>query len=200
MRAAERRYYDRRAPEYDDWYLGRGPHAAMERPEWDEEMAALVFLLRSLPPARVLDVGCGTAFLTQHLRGEVTGLDQSEAMLEIARTRLPDASFVRGDALALPFADRSFDRVLTAHFYGHLREHDRAHFLAEARRVGGELVVVDAGPHSETGEAEEVQERFLNDGSRHLVYKRYFSADRLAAELGDGRPLLDGKWFVAVSA
>jgi hypothetical protein len=31
-------YYDRRAPEYDDWYLGRGGFATRERPGFDEEL------------------------------------------------------------------------------------------------------------------------------------------------------------------
>jgi hypothetical protein len=40
--------------------------------------------------------------------------------------------------------------------------------------------------------------RILSDGSRHQVYKRYFSADQLATELG-GAPLFDGHWFVAAT-
>ena len=34
-------YYDRRAPEYDDWYLGTGLHADRERPCWEEELCTL---------------------------------------------------------------------------------------------------------------------------------------------------------------
>ena len=75
----------------------------------------------ALAPARTLDVACGTGFLTRHLRGEITALDQSERMLEIAAERVPEAMLVSGDALALPFADGSFDRLFTGHFYGHLR-------------------------------------------------------------------------------
>ncbi len=91
-------------------------------------------MIGSLPPSRVLDVACGTGFLTSHLRGEVTGIDQSARMLEIARRRLTDARLVEGDALELPFSDASFDRVFSAHFYGHLRASGRAGFLAEAVR------------------------------------------------------------------
>ena len=47
-----------------------------------------------------------------------------------------------GDGLRLPFADGSFDRVLTGHFYGHLPEDERDAFLGEARRVAAELVVI----------------------------------------------------------
>ena len=63
----------------------------------------------------VLDVGCGTGFLTRHLRGIVVGLDQSPPMVALAQRRLPAGIAVRGDALALPFADAAFDRLLTAH-------------------------------------------------------------------------------------
>jgi demethylmenaquinone methyltransferase/2-methoxy-6-polyprenyl-1,4-benzoquinol methylase len=190
-------YYDRRAPEYDDWWLGAGLHADRERPRWREEVDALIRALVTLPPARTLDVACGTGFLTQHLPGEVVGLDQSESMLEIARTRVPAAGFVRGDGIELPFPDDAFERVFTGHFYGHLEEEDRRLFLAEVRRLAGELVVVDSALR-EGHEPVEVQERLLKDGSRWKVYKRYFTADGLARELGGGRIVHAGRWFVAV--
>jgi len=195
--AAMRDYYDRRAGEYDDWWQGRGLYAGRERPGWDEEVQELVAVVAALPPARVLDVACGTAFLTRHLRGAVTALDQSPAMAEIARARLPHARVVTGDAVPLPFPDGAFDRVFTGHFYGHLDLAERTAFLAEARRVAGELVVVDSALRDGV-EAEEWQERRLLDGSRHRVYKRYLTADGLAAELGGGDPLMRGRWFVAV--
>jgi ubiquinone/menaquinone biosynthesis C-methylase UbiE len=199
VRAEERRYYDLRAPEYDDWYLGRGPFEGMERPGWDEELASLVDVIRALPPVRVLDVACGTGFLTRHLRGDVTGIDQSETMLEIARERCPDATFMQADALALPFADGSFDRLFTGHFYGHLRADDRERFLSEARRVAPEHVVVDTALRPVVGR-EEVHERVLTDGSRHRVYKRYFDPEELAREVGGGRTIYAGSWFVVAAA
>jgi SAM-dependent methyltransferase len=191
-------YYDRRAPEYDEWYLRLGRFDGLERPNWDDDLRALERSIASLSPARTLDVGCGTGFLTRHLRGDIVGLDQSEAMLDIARARMPAASFVRGDALRrLRFADASFDRVFTAHFYGHLEPGERAHFLAEARRLAREMVVVDSAPRPDR-EREERQERFLNDGSCWEVYKRYFTARELAQELGGGEIVLENRWFVAV--
>jgi ubiquinone/menaquinone biosynthesis C-methylase UbiE len=192
-------YYDRRAQEYDDWVYGTGLFADRHRPAWHEERGRLEQAVAELPPVRTLDVACGTGWLTQHLRGEIVGLDASEAMLEIARDRVPQGEFVAGDALDLPFADDSFDRVLTGHFYGHLEEEERTRFLAEARRVADELVVVDSALHDGV-EAVEWQERVLNDGSRWEVYKRYFRSDELAAELGGGRMLHSGRWFVAVSS
>jgi ubiquinone/menaquinone biosynthesis C-methylase UbiE len=168
--------------------------ATRDRPGWDAEVEQLVALVAALPPARTLDVACGTAFLTRHLRGPAVGLDQSPAMVAIAQSRLPDGVALVGDALDLPFADGAFDRVFTAHFYGHLPPDERAAFLAEARRVAPELVVVDSA--ARPGVQDGWQERTLNDGSTHRVYKRYLSAPQLARELG-GEPLLDGAWFVA---
>jgi ubiquinone/menaquinone biosynthesis C-methylase UbiE len=192
-------YYDRRAQEYDDWVYGTGQFADRHRPAWHEERGRLEQVIAELTPVRTLDAACGTGWLTQHLRGEIVGLDASESMLEIARERVPHGEFVPGDALALPFADDSFDRVLTGHFYGHLEEDDRNGFLAEARRVADELVVVDSALHDGV-EAVEWQERVLNDGSQWEVYKRYFRPDELAAELGGGRVLHSGRWFVAVAS
>jgi len=190
-------YYDRRAPEYDEWYRGAGRFAERDRPGWGQEVEALGLALAALPPARTLDVACGTGFLTRLLPGELVGLDQSEAMLEEARRQAPDATYVQGDALSLPFEDGAFERVFTAHFYGHLEDGDRERFVAEARRLAPELVVVDSALREDV-DSEERQERILNDGSRWEVYKRYFEPDALARELGGGGTVFAGRWFVAV--
>ena len=183
--AGMRAYYDRRAAEYDDWWLGTGRFAARDRPGWDEDVAALTAALAALAPARTLDVACGTGFLTRHLPGTVTALDQSPAMVAVAADRLPDVEVVQGDALALPFPDASFARVHGGHFYGHLLGDERAAFLAEARRLAPELVVTDSALRPEM-EAEEWQERVLDDGSRREVYKRFVTPGALLDELGEG--------------
>ena len=196
--AATHAYYAARAAEYDDWYLGTGLFAARERPGWHEEVTQLTELVTALPPARTLDVACGTGFLTRHLQGEVVGLDQSEEMAAITRSRLPQGTAQTGDALALPFEDERFDRVFTAHFYGHLDEGERSAFLAEARRVAPELIVVDSALR-EGVEPAAWQERTLNDGSTHRVFKRHLDPAELAGEIG-GEVLLAGRWFVAARA
>lgn len=194
-----RAYYDRRAAEYDDWWHGSGLFAGRDRPGWAAEAERLAGVLRALPAARVLDVACGTGFLTRHLRGEVVALDQSPAMVRIAAGRLPHSQVRCGDAVPLPFPDAAFDRVFTSHFYGHLLPAERGAFLREAARVGGELVVVDSARRAGV-EAEEWQERTLGDGSRHRVYKRFFRGAELAAELGrEATVLHEGRWFVVVA-
>jgi len=63
---------------------------------------------------RLLDVGCGTGFalqLAQKRGAIVSGFDAADAMLRVARTRLPGADLRQGDLEALPYGDRSFDAV-----------------------------------------------------------------------------------------
>ena len=191
-------YYDTRAPEYDEWYLGTGRFAEFDRPGWEGAFEQLKLAVAALPPARTLDVACGTGFLSRHLPGSVTGLDQSERMLEIARERMPEAAFVQADAIPLPFDDASFDRVFTGHFYGHLEAGEREAFVAEALRVAPELIVVDSAVRPDHAR-EERQERILNDGSAFEVYKRYFDGDGLARELGGGTIVHESHWFVMVA-
>jgi ubiquinone/menaquinone biosynthesis C-methylase UbiE len=195
----ERLYYDRRAAEYDDWYLGTGLFEQRIRPGWTEELGALAGVLASLRFRSVLDIACGTGFLTASLSGSIVGLDQSGSMLAIARARIPSAAFVQGDALHLPFRSKQFECLIAGHFYGHLDVTARQIFLTEARRVSQSILIIDAAARDDVP-PEEHQERVLNDGSRHVVYKRYFTPERLIAEIGSGRALHAGRWFVAVLA
>lgn len=121
--------YDRWAPIYDtmaNWFL------VLEQPEVE----------RALGPVRgldVLDVGCGTGRHTLPVAeagARVTGVDFSEEMLARLRSK-PGAErvrLIRHDlATTLPFADRSFDRVLSALVLEHIA--DLHHFFGELRRV-----------------------------------------------------------------
>jgi ubiquinone/menaquinone biosynthesis C-methylase UbiE len=191
-------YYEARAGEYDDWWLGRGLYAGNRPADWHDERDLLTRWISELPQAHTLDVACGTGFLTRHLRGEVVGLDQSASMLEVAGAQAPHVEFVQGDALALPFEDGSFDRVFASYFYCHLEEEERLRFLAEAWRVAAELVVV-ASVRKGGVEPARWEERVLSDGTRWQVYKRYFEPESLAAEVGGG-VLFQNQRFVVVQA
>ena len=194
-----RAHFDQRAGEYDDWWLGTGSFAERERPGWSAEVEQLIGVVRALPPARVLDVACGTGFLTQHLRGELVALDQSARMVEIAAARMPHARVLQGDVAPLPFGDGEFDRVFTSHFLHHLSADRRAAFIAEARRVGRELVVVEDVRRADAP-AEESHEPVHSDGSRHRMGRHSFTAAELVSELGAGHVLHEGRWFVAVAS
>ena len=198
MTEAERAYYDQRAPEYDDWYFGTGLFEQRIRPGWAEELAALRAVHRFAPLHFLL--GCG-------LRHWLSDRDFARSCCR-AETKAPPCwrspapgsrggAFVRGDALNMPFRSAQFDCLVAAHFYGHLDETARRIFLTEARRISKSILMIDAAARDDVP-AEEHQERVLKDGSRHVVYKRYFTPESLIAELGVGRVLHFGRWFVAV--
>ena len=83
--------YDRSAGRYDERFT------ELQRPKLDAVLA------RVAPRGRVLDVGCGTGFLGERVKGAI-GLDLSLEMLRRGR-----GARVQGDALALPFRDGSFE-------------------------------------------------------------------------------------------
>jgi demethylmenaquinone methyltransferase/2-methoxy-6-polyprenyl-1,4-benzoquinol methylase len=99
------------------------------------------------PGARVLDACCGTGDLALACRragGRVTGLDFSERMLDRARAKSAAIEWVRGDVLALPFDDASFDAVTVGFGVRNVADLDRA--LGEFRRVlrpGGRLACLE---------------------------------------------------------
>jgi ubiquinone/menaquinone biosynthesis C-methylase UbiE len=94
------------AGSYEAWYSGPGRNADRLEKQMLEQ------LINDFPAARsVLEIGCGTGHFTRWMATQgltVTGLDSSTAMLAEAN-RLGGASFVEGDALALPFANGEFD-------------------------------------------------------------------------------------------
>ena len=135
-----RRMFDRIAPVYDA--MNRLMTAGLDR-RWRRETAAAVVR----PGDRVLDVCCGTgdlAFAAAEAGGTVTGLDFSEPMLERARGKEPALEWVSGDALALPFADGSFEAVTIGFGLRNLVNAERG--LAEMRRVlgpGGRAAILE---------------------------------------------------------
>ena len=94
---------------------------------------------------RVLDVGCGTGNYAAALQAasgcRMSGVDPSAHMLQRARTAASWDALAQASAEQLPFADRSFDLVMSTDVVHHIR--DRGAYFREAARVlrpGGLLV------------------------------------------------------------
>ena len=120
-----------------DWGAGQYERTADELWPVAEHVVALAALRGG---ERVLDAACGTgnvALLAARAGADVVGLDGAPRLIEVARSRVPDASFVAGDVQALPFADGEFDVAFSV--FGVI-------FAADAERtVGGLLRVVRPG-------------------------------------------------------
>ena len=116
----------------------------------------VVSLAAVKPGDRALDLCCGTgdiAFALSQQGAEVTGLDFSDKMLEVAQARLQRANFkssplkfIQGDAEQIPFPDNSFDAVTMGYGLRNLSSWENG--LREMIRVakpGGRIVVLEFG-------------------------------------------------------
>jgi ubiquinone/menaquinone biosynthesis C-methylase UbiE len=121
-----------------------------------EARDAYLGLLGIADGQRVLDVGCGSGAVTRAIarrvgdRGLALGLDQSPALLAVARELAREAGlgdrieFREGSVLRLPFPDRSFDAVLCATVLSHVPGGEAAiPELVRVLRPGGRLGVFD---------------------------------------------------------
>jgi len=132
--------FDRIAPVYD--VMNRVMTAGLDQ-RWRRATVKAVVEAGD----RVLDAACGTgdlAVIAAKAGGNVTGLDFSEPMLERARRKAPELDWVRGDLLALPFEDESFDAATVG--FGVRNVADLPGALEELRRVlkpGGRLGILE---------------------------------------------------------
>ncbi|HEY7149589.1 MAG TPA: bifunctional demethylmenaquinone methyltransferase/2-methoxy-6-polyprenyl-1,4-benzoquinol methylase UbiE [Gaiellaceae bacterium] len=135
-----RSMFDRIAPVYDA--MNRLMTAGLDQ-KW--RRATVEAVVR--PGDKVLDSCCGTGDLAVAVAaagGEVTGVDFSRPMLERARRKAPELEWLEGDALALPFADGSFDAATVG--FGVRNLADLESGLRELRRVlrpGGRVAILE---------------------------------------------------------
>ncbi|WP_171075113.1 class I SAM-dependent methyltransferase [Nonomuraea basaltis] len=141
---------------YDDVLVRIGASVTTPRHLDDDPEPPAARRSFDLAGIRVLDVGCGSGMfcrLAADRGAEVSGLDAAEPLLDLARERVPEASFTLGDMERLPYPDASFDLVTGMNSVHYADDHRQA--LREARRVtapGGRLVAATWGP-PETCEA-----------------------------------------------
>jgi ubiquinone/menaquinone biosynthesis C-methylase UbiE len=124
------RHYDRQAAVYDVQYVGE-QNAKIEDALSDTELK---------PNETVLDLGCGTGFLFQHISKSirlVVGLDVSSKVLREAKKRtknLSNIALIRADADNTPFPDRTFDRVFAITLLQNMP--DPLKTISEMKRIG----------------------------------------------------------------
>ena len=140
--------------QFDD-AQSRRVEAVYTTPDVVEQRRTVLGLLGPRAGERVLDLGVGPGFLASEVAalvgpdGLVAGVDVSESMLAIARTRVVDgpAAPVQlriGSATDLPYEDQSFDAVVSTQVLEYVNDIPAA--LAEIRRVlrpGGRVLVLD---------------------------------------------------------
>ena len=160
---------------------------------------AIVELAGPRAGERVLDVGCGTGSLAMAFKravgptGSVHGIDPSPEMIEVARRNASraglDVNFQNGLGQAIPFADRTFDLVVSQLAVHHVQADLRPTAFGEMRRVlkpGGRCLIVDFEPPS--------------SGLWHLAGRLVLGAGMMKLNVADYRVLLRGAGFQDVEA
>ncbi len=134
--------YDAMSARYAEFVRGELSEPPLDR----AVLAAFAEHIRAGGGGLVADVGCGEGRIGAHLAGlglDVTGIDLSPALIEIARARRPGLRFETGSMHALPFGDGTLAGIVSWYSVIHAAPGDVPGYFAEFHRVlrpGGYLL------------------------------------------------------------
>ena len=155
-----------------------------ERTRDSQDVRLLDELMERLPGnAKVLDAGCGAGIpISQILseRFQVTGVDFSEAQVELARKNVPAAKFLCEDITKLDFPDETFDGITSYYAIIHIPREEHQALLANFHRMlkpGGLALLCLGAEHL----IEDIDENYL--GTR--MYWSHYDADTYLNMLRD---------------
>jgi SAM-dependent methyltransferase len=192
------RYYDDRAPEYEDLWYRRGRHdlGPEFNARWFEETAIVEAAVdAAASDGSVLEIGCGSGLWTRRLAPHASryvALDSSPAMLELNRdhTRIATVEYVLADTFEWSSDDR-FDLVFLGFFVSHVPPEL---FQSWWQRIGswlrphGLVYLVDdaTGPHrpysgdTVHGSPAYAHRRRLSGEREYTIVKLFYSPEELA--------------------
>lgn len=155
-----------------------------ERTRDSQDVRLLDELMERLPGnAKVLDAGCGAGIpISQILseRFQVTGVDFSEAQVELARKNVPAAKFLCEDITKLDFPDETFDGITSYYAIIHIPREEHQALLANFHRMlkpGGLALLCLGAEHL----IDDIDENYL--GTR--MYWSHYDADTYLNMLRD---------------
>jgi ubiquinone/menaquinone biosynthesis C-methylase UbiE len=181
-------YYDERAEEYDEIYLGKG-HTTIAADLYRKDVAKVSEMVSRFGKGHLIDIACGAGFwLPNYARNcnQITFLDQSARMLSKCKDRVEElgladiSSFIQGDFLDVNLEASKYHCALVGFLLSHLTlEQEKTFFrkLEEILKANPQLMFIDSAwnkRREQYREKEGFQERVLNDGRTFRVYKRYF--------------------------
>jgi len=181
-------YYDERAEEYDEIYLGKG-HTTIDPDVYRKDVAKVSEMVSRFGKGHLIDIGCGAGFwLPSYARNcnQITFLDQSERMLSKCKDRVEQlglantSRFIQGDFLDVNLETLKYDCALVGFLLSHLTFQQEEVFfgkLEEILETNPQLMFIDSvwnARRQQYREKEGIQERVLSDGRIFRIYKRYF--------------------------
>ena len=182
-------YYNERAEEYDDVYLGKGP--AIPHPQlYRKDAGKISNIISSFGRGHIIDIGCGTGFWLPHYAQnckKITLIDVSEKMISECKRRasklnaVNKCNYVKGNFFELDFKQHLFDSVLVGFFLSHLTQKMEKVFFEKLRHITtpkAQVFVIDTlwnKIRQQYRKKEGIYERVLNDGHKFRIYKRYFN-------------------------
>jgi ubiquinone/menaquinone biosynthesis C-methylase UbiE len=197
LRDSMLRYYDERAPEYEEAYTaGTGTSSITTGQVFRTEAAQLHGVVARLVGGRLLDLACGTGYWMPSYAercSRLTLVDQSARMLAESRRKVDHlgigarAELVQGDVLDVALDAGAYDFALVGFLLSHLTEAQEAMLFGVLRRalapMGRFLVLESAWTPLRVpfNQKTERQARRLNDGTPFDIYKRYVDRDDIAA-------------------
>ncbi|MBC8413197.1 MAG: class I SAM-dependent methyltransferase [Nitrospira sp.] len=120
-----------------DWAELQEP---MGKPLWEDMLSVSAIEKGS----KFLDAGCGSggaSFLASELGADISGIDASEALIKLARNRIPRGNFKIGDLESMPFNDNHFDLTFAANSIMFASDHGAAvRELARVTSPGGFII------------------------------------------------------------
>ena len=188
------KYYKDRAKEYEQVYEWRDPRRQEEQDLMKVEITSF------LSGLDVIDIGCGTGYWTKivsETARSIVGIDINQTVLDIAvsKTYRCPTEFKIMDAYRIDYPEKTFSGALASFWLSHVDRVNLDEWIRQMHRIlkpgarvfisdntfiegiGGDLVTKPGDPNT-------YKLRTLDDGSKHLIVKNYFTKDELAELFG----------------
>jgi ubiquinone/menaquinone biosynthesis C-methylase UbiE len=210
------RYYDERAPEYEEIYKGTGPASIRDPKAYQQEVGQISALLSNYIAGNHIDLACGTAFWLPSYQAKcshITLFDQSEQMLVQCSHKVDQLNIgnktqiIRGDVFGYRFLANNYDCTLAAFLLSHLDDSEMSVLFRILRRIlrpDAKFVLIDSiwtDERKDVRRRSGLQKRRLNDGREFEIYKRYFTEQdlmTLASDIGMNLDVVHaGRAFIA---
>ena len=188
-------YFDERAPEYDEFYRGKGPAIHHYGGMYQADVEKIQEMVSGFGKGHLIDIACGTGYWVPFYAGnceQLTCLDQSANMLEECRNRTQKLNMenepvlLQADFFNIELEQAGFDSAVLGLMVSYLHREDEKAFFERINQIltpRARLLIIDSlwnPKRSKYRNKEGVEERTLNDGRKFKVYKRYLDKADIA--------------------